>query len=239
MTDIESTFQNFVKDVRKAGSLKDWADAWGREVDIGGITVKGKDKSSPWPAGYDDDLDAFRHAFTSAVLVVWGALATGGDPFLSSQIIDWLGQVNEISWLGGRSAAPCSKDMDLYNNEVGRALAPNRTTMLHWIMTGENPHRKIAEIIAHAIRSGKLILRFDDPRMPKECHLQSKLKGHDYVWRTQSDNLVRWEHIVKNGRIFKWDDPPAGGHPGQDYGCRCWAEPLDEKFEPLLTPPIL
>ena len=28
--------------------------------------------------------------------------------------------------------------------------------------------------------------------------------------------------------IFKWSDPPAGGNPGSEYGCRCSAHAFDE-----------
>lgn len=45
-----------------------------------------------------------------------------------------------------------------------------------------------------------------------------------YIWRTQNDGHVRAEHAVNNGKIFSWDDPPPTGHPGEDFGCRCWAE---------------
>lgn len=229
--EIESAFGELVSDIKKAGSLTDWANDWGREVGIGGITVKEPDSERPWPAGYDDDLDAFRHAFTSAVLSAWGAMAAGGNIATSRQITDWLGQLNEVPFLGGRSAAPCSRAMDLHNNQIGRELAPDSVTMLRWIMSGENPHRKIAEIIAGAVRSGQLITRFDDPRMPRECYAQTKMKGHYYVWRTKRDDKVRWQHAVRNGQVFRWDTPPSGGHPGQDFGCRCWAEPLDPNFE--------
>ncbi|MFZ5930880.1 MAG: phage minor head protein [Pseudomonadota bacterium] len=46
-----------------------------------------------------------------------------------------------------------------------------------------------------------------------------------YVWRTRGDGRVRATHAANNGRIFAWDYPPATGHPGEDYGCRCVAEP--------------
>ena len=26
--------------------------------------------------------------------------------------------------------------------------------------------------------------------------------------------------------MFRWDEPPAGGHPGQAHNCRCYAEPV-------------
>lgn len=46
-----------------------------------------------------------------------------------------------------------------------------------------------------------------------------------YVWRTRRDERVRASHRANDGRIFDWDDPPATGHPGEDYGCRCRAVP--------------
>ena len=37
---------------------------------------------------------------------------------------------------------------------------------------------------------------------------------------------MRVSHAGNNGKIFAWDNPPPTGHPGEDYGCRCWAEPI-------------
>lgn len=53
----------------------------------------------------------------------------------------------------------------------------------------------------------------------KETH-PSKL----YIWRTRGDANVRPSHAANNGKVFSWDSPPATGHPGEDYGCRCIAE---------------
>lgn len=64
-----------------------------------------------------------------------------------------------------------------------------------------------------------------------------------YIWRTSIDERVRPSHRAMEGRLCRWDDstvysddggvtwkPRAGiggieQHPGQDYQCRCWAEP--------------
>lgn len=58
-----------------------------------------------------------------------------------------------------------------------------------------------------------------------------------YIWRTSLDERVRGNpagkypnarpsHWIKEGKSFKWNNPPADtGHPGQDYQCRCTAEP--------------
>lgn len=47
-----------------------------------------------------------------------------------------------------------------------------------------------------------------------------------YIWRTVGDKDVRGSHAARAGRQFSWDNPPEGGHPGEDFGCRCWAEPI-------------
>lgn len=46
-----------------------------------------------------------------------------------------------------------------------------------------------------------------------------------YVWRTREDEKVRPSHAANDGVIFAWDAPPTTGHPGEDFGCRCIAEP--------------
>lgn len=47
-----------------------------------------------------------------------------------------------------------------------------------------------------------------------------------YIWRTVGDDKVRETHAERDGCIFSWDDAPEGGHPGEDYNCRCTAEPF-------------
>ena len=61
-----------------------------------------------------------------------------------------------------------------------------------------------------------------------------------YIWRNQGDervvgnpsgkypkgNAAHMDHWKREGKVFKWDDPPPDGHPGQAIGCRCFAEPI-------------
>ena len=46
-----------------------------------------------------------------------------------------------------------------------------------------------------------------------------------YIWRTRQDNKVRGKHAEQEGKIFNKHIPPVDGNPGEDYNCRCWAEP--------------
>jgi hypothetical protein len=55
---------------------------------------------------------------------------------------------------------------------------------------------------------------------------QRALGIEQYVWRSRDDARVRDSHADFDDRIFDWDTPPEGGHPGQDYNCCCPAEPL-------------
>lgn len=60
-----------------------------------------------------------------------------------------------------------------------------------------------------------------------------RLGGNDlYVWRTVGDQKVRDAHAMRNGVRYHWAVPPEGGHPGEDYNCRCWAQPLVPNANP-------
>lgn len=60
---------------------------------------------------------------------------------------------------------------------------------------------------------------------------QTNLGLTKYIWRTKKDDRVRPEHREREGDIFSWDDPPEGGHPGEDYNCRCVPGFYFEGFE--------
>jgi len=55
---------------------------------------------------------------------------------------------------------------------------------------------------------------------------QTNLGIKKYIWRTSQDERVRDEHQALEGKVFKWSDPPDVGHPGEDFQCRCTAEPI-------------
>lgn len=55
---------------------------------------------------------------------------------------------------------------------------------------------------------------------------QEDLGIERYTWRSQDDAKVRDIHAEHNDQVFRWDHPPAGGHPGEAHNCRCFAEPI-------------
>ena len=59
---------------------------------------------------------------------------------------------------------------------------------------------------------------------------QTELGIGQYIWRTSRDERVRTTHARLEGTLQSWDDPPPVGggrhlHPGEDFNCRCTAEP--------------
>lgn len=54
---------------------------------------------------------------------------------------------------------------------------------------------------------------------------QISMGVEEYVWRTLLDGRVREAHLSREGRIYRWDEPPSDGHPGEPINCRCYAEP--------------
>lgn len=54
---------------------------------------------------------------------------------------------------------------------------------------------------------------------------QLDLGVESYTWQTAKDERVRTDHRHKQGKNFRWDEPPSGGHPGEPIGCRCVALP--------------
>lgn len=55
---------------------------------------------------------------------------------------------------------------------------------------------------------------------------QEALGIEQYIWRSQDDAKVRDSHAAYDDRLFRWDNPPEGGHPGEAHNCRCFAEPI-------------
>ena len=58
--------------------------------------------------------------------------------------------------------------------------------------------------------------------------VKDDMKRHEedyYIWRTEGDDKVRDAHAAREGKVYNWNLPPVGGNPGEDYNCRCWAEP--------------
>lgn len=54
---------------------------------------------------------------------------------------------------------------------------------------------------------------------------QQNLGIKHFYWRTVADERVRKTHAQHNGERYSFNEPPEGLLPGEDYLCRCNAEP--------------
>lgn len=62
--------------------------------------------------------------------------------------------------------------------------------------------------------------------------LRQKFLGIDYyIWHSQGGPTARDEHLDREGKKFRWTNPPEDGHPGDAINCRCWAEPVVDQNE--------
>lgn len=60
---------------------------------------------------------------------------------------------------------------------------------------------------------------------------QTNIGVRKYIWRDSDDKRVRSTHRANDGKTFSWNKAPmATGHPGEDYQCRCWAEPIFDEI---------
>jgi SPP1 gp7 family putative phage head morphogenesis protein len=55
---------------------------------------------------------------------------------------------------------------------------------------------------------------------------QREMGVERFVWRTVNDQRVRPEHEDREGKTYRYDDPPDGELPGEPINCRCFAEPV-------------
>jgi peptidoglycan hydrolase-like protein with peptidoglycan-binding domain len=63
----------------------------------------------------------------------------------------------------------------------------------------------------------------------------AKTPDGSYIWRTVEDDKVRSSHVQYNRQIREWADAPD---PGEEFNCRCWAEPYDARIEEIYDPPL-
>lgn len=64
---------------------------------------------------------------------------------------------------------------------------------------------------------------------------QADIGVDSYTWRGVLDARERPEHRAREGKVFRWDQPPDDGHPGQPIQCRCTAEPVLPSWEEMET----
>lgn len=85
----------------------------------------------------------------------------------------------------------------------------------------------IARIMGSSVKRAALIARDQTLKLSGQLDRLKQTNAGilGYIWHTSRDERVRPKHQSRNGKRFRWDKPPEGGHPGQDVQCRCTPEP--------------
>lgn len=85
--------------------------------------------------------------------------------------------------------------------------------------------REIQAATGHAFRRSRLIARDQMSKLHGDMNefRQRQIGVDAYTWRTILDGRERAHHHDRNGKLYSWNKPPAGGHPGREINCRCRA----------------
>ncbi len=97
----------------------------------------------------------------------------------------------------------------------------------------EDVARGIQKSFGITHRKAKLIARDQTTKLNASLTRlhQQEVGVEEYIWQTSGDERVRPTHRENDGKVFRWDTPPAKtGHPGNDVNCRCVARPVLDKL---------
>lgn len=85
--------------------------------------------------------------------------------------------------------------------------------------------RAIQAAMEVGFRRARLIARDQMAKLNSDMneYRQRQIGVEQYTWRTIMDGRERPHHHERNGKVFQWDKPPPGGHPGREINCRCRA----------------
>ena len=113
--------------------------------------------------------------------------------------------------------------------------------------SGNSLIKQIQDVYPVTENRARMIARDQTAKLNGDISRQRQVSAgiRGYRWRTVGDNAVRESHKERNGKFYAWNpedvgkrledgsvmlDPEAEdiGHPGEDYQCRCIAEPVIE-----------
>lgn len=138
--------------------------------------------------------------------------------------------------------------------DITPALASRIEAAIHRALSTGQTHEDLAAVInrhqVFAADRAELIAVDQVGKLYGQVNArrQQDLGVTEFVWRTVGDERVRGNpdglypkarpsHFDRNGKTFKYSDPPKGELPGQPIRCRCSAEPvLDHLLDDLPDP---
>ncbi len=138
-------------------------------------------------------------------------------------------------WLKEKISAFVTGNVALIKDISDKGIADVQSLLMARVEAGDS-NATIAKAIAERLdttrRRAQFIARDQVARLNgKLTELRQKEAGvSQYIWRAITDGATRASHLRNNAKTFRWDDPPETGHPGEDFQCRCTAEPVLDEF---------
>ena len=138
-------------------------------------------------------------------------------------------------WLEDKLSAFVTGNVSLIKDIPEKGIADVTSLIMTRVEAG-NSNRTIAKAIEERLeitrRRARFIARDQVAKLNgKLTELRQAEAGvEEYIWRAVKDGATRASHLQNDGKRFLWDKPPATGHPGEDFQCRCTAEPVLEEF---------
>ena len=145
-------------------------------------------------------------------------------------------------WLAELQKNWISQNTQLIKSIPAQYLSKVEQTVRNGVMQGIAPRELAKEIKAlYGVtdRRAKIIARNEIGNANAELtkYRQMDLGVKKYRWVTAHDERVRGNpsgrypgaipsHYARDGKVFEWANPPAGGHAGFAILCRCYSSPL-------------
>lgn len=160
--------------------------------------------------------------------------------------------ITEEAWLQGEIGRHVQANVDLISSIPERYHDEVKILVTNALSSGTNV-RELTKQLRHRYNltqnRARLIARDQVGKLNGQLTMlrQTEAGVDGYIWRTSMDERVRETHKAHRGKHYDWDKPPANtGHPGEDYQCRCTAEPdfdrfldkLEEEHEPTKKPAL-
>jgi SPP1 gp7 family putative phage head morphogenesis protein len=138
-------------------------------------------------------------------------------------------------WLEDKLSAFVTGNVSLIKDISEKGIADIQSLLMARVEAGDS-NATIAKLVQEKLevtkRRAQFIARDQVAKLNgKLTELRQKETGvEEYIWRAVKDGATRASHLANDGKRFRWDDPPETGHPGEDYQCRCTAEPVLDAF---------
>lgn len=173
--------------------------------------------SFPWLSGFANRVEASAVRRTDTVIARVAKINVGTLPSGRSA-----GAINQA--FVARNVRLIRSIDERYFNDVVRVIGEATAQ-------GQSP-KELSKVLRQRFNVSKsradLIARDQTSKFNGQVSMfrQRELGITRFEWQTSEDSRVREEHVILNGQIFEYSNPPSEGLPGQPIDCRCVGLPV-------------